>query len=279
MKKKFWIIVVLTISLSILSIVADAFYLSIKRLDINYVTLSSLQIPKSCDDLSIALITDLEFGTYLQKEQLQKYQKKLENLQPDIILFAGDMFDTGYLPKEQDKQAIENFLSALDAPYGKFAVLGEMDVDQQETVEKLLYDSHFEIIENKVMRIRKDSQDYIYLIGLPSITTSTSDVSSLFADIPEEAYVMALCHTPDIMTYLPTTHVDVLLSGHSHSFQINIPFYKSSEKLVGNENHTLGLNHVDGVRVYVSKGIGTTKHNVRLFADPEVPIFRLQTKD
>ena len=279
MKKKLWIIVLLTISLSILAIVVDSFYLSIKRLDINYVTLSSLQIPNSHDDLSIARITDLEYGTYLQKNQLSKYQKKLENLQPDIILFAGDMFDTNYLVKEQDKQAVKNFLSSLDAPYGKFAVLGEMDTLQQELVEKILYDAHFEIIENKVMRIRKDTQDYIYLIGLPALSNATVDVSSLFADIGEEAYVMALCHTPDIMSYLPPTHVDVLFSGHSHGFQVNLPLIGGTEKLVGNENHTLGLNHIDGVRIYVSKGLGTTKHNVRLFADPEIPIFRLKVKD
>ena len=34
---------------------------------------------------------------------------------------------------------------------------------------------------------------------------------------------------------------------------------------------------MDGVRIYVSKGIGTTKHQVRLFCDPEVPIFRLKS--
>ena len=279
MKKKVWLIILLTISLSILAIVVDAMYLSINRLDINYVKLSSLQIPQTHDDLSIALITDLEYGTYLQKNQLQRIQRKLENIQPDIILFAGDLLDTNYNATEVDQQAMTTFLSSLQAPYGKFAVLGEMDFNHKEVVEKILYDSQFELIENKVMRIRKDSQSYIYLLGLPALTTSTIDVTTLFADISEESYVVALCHTPDILSYLPMTQVDVLLSGHSHGYQMNIPFNKSNQKLLGNENHTLGLNYVDGVRVYVSKGIGTTKENIRLFADPEVPIFRLKSKD
>lgn len=279
MKKKLWLIILLSITLSILAIAADAYYLSMKRLDINYTKLSSLQIPKSHDDLSIALISDIEYGTFLQRETLEKFQKKLENIQPDILLFAGDMFDTNITPTESDQIVLTNFLSSFDAKYGKFAVLGEMDEANKEVVEKILYDSNFEMIENQAMRIRKDTQDYIYLVGLPIVTSTTIDTTALFADIPEEAYVITLCHTPDIFALLPTTQVDVLLSGHSHGYQINIPFYGSYETLIGNENHTLGLNHMDGVRVYVSKGIGTTKQNIRLFCDPEIPIFRLKSNN
>lgn len=276
MKKKLWLILLLSIALSILAIVADSHYLSMKRLDINYVKLSSLQIPKTHDDLSIALLSDIEYGTFLQRDTIEKFQKKLENSQPDIILFAGDMFDTKVIPTESDQLVLTNFLSSLDAKYGKFAVLGEMDANNKEVVEQILYDSNFEIIENKAMRIRKDTQDYIYLVGLPIVTSTSIDTTTLFADIPEEAYVITLCHTPDIYTLLPTTQVDVLLSGHSHGHQINLPFYGENEKIIGNENHPLGLNHLDGIRVYVSKGIGTTKQNIRLFCDPEIPIFRLQ---
>lgn len=276
MKKKLWLILLLSIALSILAIVADSHYLSMKRLDINYVKLSSLQIPKTHDDVSIALLSDIEYGTFLQRETIEKFQKKLENIQPDIILFAGDMFDTKVSPTESDQLVLKNFLSSLNAKYGKFAVLGEMDVNNKEVVEQILYDSNFEIIENKAMRIRKDTQDYIYLVGLPIVTSTSIDTTTLFADIPEEAYVITLCHTPDIYTLLPTTQVDVLLSGHSHGHQINLPFYGENGKIIGNENHPLGLNHLDGIRVYVSKGIGTTKQNIRLFCDPEIPIFRLQ---
>lgn len=278
MKKKLWLIILLVIILTILGITADAYYLSSKRLDIKYINISSVQLPKSHDDLSIALLSDIDYGTFLQKDQLEKFQKKLEDINPDIILFAGDMFDMYHLPTESDRIVMTNFLSSLDAPYGKFAVLGEMDQNHQDEVKEILYDCNFELIENQVLRIRKDTQDYIYLVGLPTLTTTTMDISTLFADIPEEAYVITLCHTPDVFTYLPTNQVDVLFSGHSHGFQINFPFYGPYKRLMGNENHNLGLNHVDGVRVYVTKGIGTTEENIRLFSDPEVPIIRLQTQ-
>ena len=279
MKKKFWLILLLAITLILTAIGVDAYYFSSKRLHINYYTLSSLQIPNALDDVTIALLSDIEYGTFLQREQLESIQKKLENIQPDIILFSGDLFDENYLPTESDIIIVTNFLSSLEAKNGKFAVLGDFDYPIQETVEQVLYNSNFEIIENKVMRIRNQTQDYIYLVGLPSITQSTPDISTLFSDIPEESYVITLCHTPDVFSSLPIGQVDILMSGHSHGSQINIPVYGAYERRTGNETYNTGLQHIDGVRLYISKGIGTTKQSIRLFSDPEIPVFRLQSSN
>ncbi|MDD6468165.1 MAG: metallophosphoesterase [Erysipelotrichaceae bacterium] len=255
----------------------DSYYFSPKRIHIRYQNIQSSQVPSSLNNLSIALISDVEYGTFLQKNQVAKIQKKIRNLQPDIILFSGDLFDQGYTPTEEDIDLLTDFLNTLDAPYGKFAVYGEMDQDHLTAVEKILSDSNFEVIENQVIQIRKQQQDYLYLIGLPNVLQQEPD-TTLFADISEDAYVIVLCHTPDVIEYMPIGQVDLLLSAHSHASQYSLPFYGPLHSITGNQSYHNGSQYIDSIQLYISGGIGTTQRNIRLFSDPVIPVIRFHSK-
>lgn len=279
MKKNTWIIITVSILIFINAIIGiDAYQWSSKRLHIRYETITSSQIPSSLHDVSIALISDLEYGTFLKEEQLHKIQKKLTNLQPDIVLFSGDLIDQAYTPTEQDIQILINFLASLDGTSGKFAVYGEMDQPHQETVAQILSKANFEIIENKVMQIRNQNQEYIYLVGLPNIISTPEQDMNLFADIAEDAFVITLCHTPDIISSLPLGQVDLVLSGHSHASQYRLPFYGPLQSIHGNNAYDNGFQYINTIPLYVSGGIGTTQKKIRLFSDPEIPIFRLKSR-
>lgn len=74
---------------------------------------------------------------------------------------------------------------------------------------------------------------------------------------------------------------DLVLSGHSHGGQVNIPFIPAiNQKAISSTN--LAKNYVSGMyelnsktKIYVNTGIGTTHVSGRLGVVPEISIFHI----
>ena len=277
-KTKLIIIACLLLSLTIGIIWIDANQFSSKRLSISYENITSNQIPSSFDNVSIALISDIEYGSYMDFKRLEGFIKKLNATHPDIVLFAGDLFDKGVTPSASQIEELEHLMGLIEADLGKFYVLGDFDKGKEKDVKTILFNSNFELVEDEVLRLYNKTTDYIILVGLKEIINSDSDFSSIFKDIHEDTYTIALCHTPDIALELPIGQVDLLLSGHSHGSQIRYPFFGSYKKFEGATRFAAGKHASNGMMVYVSSGIGTTGNDIRLFSTPEVIIFRLHSK-
>ena len=94
---------------------------------------------------------------------------------------------------------------------------------------------------------------------------------------------IVFAHRPDVLYALHRdTRVDLVVAGHTHGGQVQIPFYgppitlSSVPRLVG----AGGLHDVDGRRVYVSRGIGWEHGHaprVRFLCPPEVSVLHLGT--
>ena len=275
---KIIIIACLLVSVVIGIIWIDANQFSSKRLSISYENITSSQIPASFEGVSIALITDIQYGSYMNFERLESFIKKLNNNHPNIVLFAGDLFDTGITPSASKIEELTHLMSSIEADLGKFYVLGDFDFKNDAEVKNILFNSNFELIDGDVLRIHNKTTDYINLIGLKEIINNNNDLSTIFKDVNEESYTIALCHTPDIVLEFPIGQVDLLLAGHSHGSQIRYPFFGSYKKYEGSIKFTAGKHASNGTMIYVSSGLGTTGSDTRLFSNPQVIIFRLHSQ-
>ena len=250
----------------------DAYFFSSYRIDIHHETLTNRKIPASHDGMTIACFGDLEYGTFMDAERFSNIVEEINRLSPDVIIFLGDLYDQAYTPTEEEEEAFVQLLSTLRADEGKFAVYGDFDQEKKEMVQSDLYRAGFELLTNQVLSLHHGQNESISLVGLEYESIETSSINDIYSSIEEGTYTMAVCHTPDVATLLPMNSTDILVSSHSHNAQISWPLIGAS---TDDSSYAPGKHVFDEMSIYVSRGIGTTNKDVRLFSDPEILLFRI----
>ena len=274
-QKMFIIILILfAIVFSMLGSLTFAKKIEPNQLNIQYQTLKDAKIPKSMNDISIVYFTDLQYGKFENKERANKLFDTIQHLDPDILIFGGDLFDTSCEMTQKDRTYITKKLSSIHAPLGKFCVLGEKDEANNDVVRSILTQSQFEILENKTILLTNEQDDGITLSALSSQPKINKISTS------NEQYNLLISHMPDAITNeeLSTKSISLALCGHSHGTQITFPVlggYKSinGSKLL-NRSHAKKLSFP----YIISTGVGCTHTNLRFMAKPEVYYFMLQNK-
>lgn len=267
----------------IASIVFYGTEIAVKNIMIVNKTIESNKISEDIN-LKIAYISDIHYNHFMNKDRLEKMIEQINNNKPDIILFGGDVFDkpSKYPIDEKCENEIIELLQSLHAEYGKFAVLGEEDYDPQvNDIHQILFEGDFEVITNKQIFITKDGKNMINLIGIDSLVGGNPDIENSFANVDTNLFTIVLTHAPDIVSQLPTNEIDLVLAGHSHGGQINIPFIGSLNKVKGATTYSQGDYYINQTQLIVSNGLGTTESDIRIFADPECHMIRItkqQTK-
>jgi predicted MPP superfamily phosphohydrolase len=92
-------------------------------------------------------------------------------------------------------------------------------------------------------------------------------------------YRILLAHSPNIIKYIDGNYIsyDLLLTGHTHGNQINLPYIK---KIISQySNFHIGVKTIEDKIFYISEGLGTTKLPIRINAMPEITVFRIGIND
>ena len=232
-------------------------------------------------DIKIAYISDIHFNHFMNYDRLKKMVDIINSNKPDIILFGGDVFDyaSKFPINEKGENEIIELLKSLHAEYGKFAVLGEQDYDPAiNNISRILFEADFEIITNKHIFVTKDGKNMINIIGIDSLVGGKPDIEGAFANVDTNLFTIVLTHAPDIVNQLPTNEIDLVLAGHSHGGQISLPFIGAIKKIDGATIYSKGEYYINQTQLIVSKGLGTTGSDIRIFADPECHMIRITKK-
>jgi predicted MPP superfamily phosphohydrolase len=267
-------ILILSVLILLTSTVLYYGFLAQKRFRIKYLAVSGA--PESFSGVSVLFLSDLEYGTFFDAGRLAKLSGKLSDLQVDVVVFGGDLFDAAYSPVMDDVEALTAFLGSIDAPLGKFAILGDSDqLSEQRAalVRKVLYDADFELLQDNPITLHNGTGATIGLVGIDYDETA-SDLSAAFSGTAAEGFVLTVVHGAGLAQYFPAAASDLTLAGHSHHCQINLPFARAYDDWALTGNVGLGKQNVAGTPVYVAHGLGTTGQDLRIFDDPQILIIR-----
>lgn len=244
------------------------------ELIVQYKTLQDTKIPESMNDVSIAYFTDLQYGKFENKKRTNKFFDKIEHLDPDIIIFGGDLFDESCQMNQEDIDYITSKLSKINAPLGKFCVLGEKDEANNDIVRSILNQSQFEILENKTILLTNQKSDGITLSAL----SNTPDPSKITA--ADTQYNLLVTHMPDTLTNekLSTKSISLALCGHSHGAQITFPVLGGYKTIDGAKSLNRSRAKKISFPYIISSGVGCTHVNLRFMSTPEIYYFMLQSK-
>ena len=215
--------------------------------------------------LKIVQFSDIYYGRTTFQDDMEKLVQSINELNPDILIFTGDLFDSDNI-SDEDIKLMSDYLNELQARLFKFAVIGDYDQQYIDTYHLIMNDSGFTILDNTSKLVYDNALEPINFVGL----TSTSDIQSLYDN---DYFTITIMHQPDMVQDLPNSNI--VFAGHSLGGQIKIPFIGGIIKKDGARTYLNDYYKVDGMQLYISNGIGTENFSFRLFNKPSITLYRL----
>jgi len=143
----------------------------------------------------------------------------------------------------------------------------------QELVE-LIAGTPFEILDNKCNQISV-KETFLNICGLGEYTLGKCLPEVAFKDYDRRYPGLVLAHNPDSVPLLMNFPGDMILCGHTHGGQINLPWLWKKFTLLENMQFKQGLFHMNKKWVYVNRGVGSVMQ-FRWFAMPEIALITLE---
>lgn len=276
------VLTILMVILAVLIVTAcDIYFFSAERLRLRRETLSSEKIPADLDGIEIAFFSDVDYGTFMDQERLNKVVEMINDSGCDAVIFGGDLFDEGVTPDETMTNEAAAAFAAIKAPLGKFAVYGDLDHQSEEVtnaVNAVYSASDFEIINNSCILLHNRSSASISLVGIDSAVAGTQDITQAYSTSPHTNYTIGICHTPDTAAAVPSDLTDYFLAGHSRGGQLYWYFgaYYTPEAAV---EYFRGRHTVNNAfTLDITNGVGTSGRDMRFLAPAEVVVYTLKSK-
>ena len=237
-------------------------------------------IDDSFNNLKIVHFSDLHYLRVTNEETLKKIANEINLINPDIVFFTGDLIDKDFELKENEKDNLINFLKNIKTKYGKYAIIGNHDyIKDEELIKDIYSSSNFTLLKNEYDVIYGNNNDKLFIGGVDTYSYDKADISKVmeyFNDNDDINYKIILCHEPDYIDEIVKDYnVNLVLSGHSHNGQINIPYIKNFFLPKGSRKYYDNYYKVNDTDLYISSGIGLSRLNLRMFNKPSINFYRL----
>lgn len=255
--------------------------------------LSFEDLPDAFDGFRITQISDIHSGSFTNKEKIQYGVDMINEQKSDLLLFTGDIVNN----KAVEMDNWIDIFSALDAPYGKYSVLGNHDYGDYTTWSseeakkenfQSIKDLHpkmgFELLLNESRYIEKDGQK-LALVGVENWGkgrfTKKGDLKKAAETISKEDFKILMSHDPshwEEKVKADDFNYHLTLSGHTHGLQmgIEIPGWIkwSPSKYVYKQ--WAGLYEEYGRYINVNRGFGYHAFPGRVGIWPEITVIELK---
>lgn len=248
-----------------------AIYVNPGSLNTTALSWKNRDIPADMNDVSLVYFTDLEYGRYETHERAQKVFDRIQNMNPRVLIFGGDLFDADAEVTEEMKNQMIQWLSSIPAPLGKFSVLGEQDLvspERLDLVRQIFTASQVEVIDNSSRLICNRTTAGIRLVGI----SPQEDWQAALQGVHPDQYTVLVSHYTDPFASeaLESAGIDYALGGNSHGTQITYPILGGYRSWPGSETVNRSETTRIGFPYYISTGTGCIKVNARLNATPEI---------
>lgn len=250
-------------------------------------------IPEAFDGFKIVQISDLHLGTFGSVRQLDKGLKMITELNPDLIVFTGDLVNN----LSVEAVPFINSLKKIEAPYGKFAIMGNHDYatyagslskkeisEDIQNLKNILSQMGFTMLDNsnQVIKLQTDS---IVLAGVENWGIAPfpqyGNLNQALAGI-SESFIIMLSHDPshwsEQIVDFPLS-IELTLSGHTHGMQMGIETknFKWSPVQYRYKNWA-GLYQQGDKYLYVNRGFGGIGFPGRIGIRPEITLIELKSR-
>ena len=218
----------------------------------------------------LALISDVHLGRILGRSYAEKLVQRINQLEPDAVLIAGDLIDERITYVEEENSLAA--LAKLNAPKGVYLAFGNHEyIDNPALWHK--------IVQANGIKVLRDASTVIdgrlKLTGLNDYSRNR-DLSSLKALAWEndKYYSILIDHQPRKMETAAAEGYDLYLSGHTHTGQL-FPNRQVTKRMYQLD---YGRRDFGKLIAITSSGYGFWGPPVRTEAAPEIVLIELNGK-
>ena len=224
------------------------------------------------EGLSIVFLTDLHAGHVLGADDLVRIFDHINEQEPDVVCFGGDMIDT----RPQDLHVLKRPLARLRPRLGCYAVPGNHEYQVFDSIHRyydFLEANGVTPLHNRGVRLETGGSS-VWLAGVDDATEGAPSVSASLEGRDAGEPTVLLSHHPDIFPVSAKRGVDLQLSGHTHGGQISLFGWKPVRHT--RRGYVQGAHWRGSSALYVSRGVGVTALPFRIGVSAEVPLFDLR---
>ena len=241
-------------------------------------------LPTSLEGKTICQLSDLHLETLRilpeRIEQIVMAQK------PDLLVITGDIIST-----RTDLDKLENYLGGLTATYGKFVVLGNNDYGN---LSRTLLKRYLQQFQGLGWTPLLNNASFIsclnlWVIGVDDPATAHDDVDLAYQKVfssqsptpSTPPFRLVLSHSSDCLDDVAKNGADLFLTGHTHGGQIRIAGLPPliTNTYLGDLGFYEGYHVINGIPLYINRGIGESLLPLRFNVPPEIAFFTLHRGD
>jgi predicted MPP superfamily phosphohydrolase len=213
------------------------------------------------------MASDIHLGTIIGRKQFGQIVSMINERDPDLVLFPGDILDEDPAPVIHDN--LGGLLRSIRSRYGVLAITGNHEyIGGVEVACRFLAEHGIRVLRDQSVRLG----DFLHVIGREdrSIERFTGKprkpLAELMRDVDRRLPVILMDHQPFALEEAVRNGVDLQLSGHTHHGQmwplnlVTKMIYEISWGYIRKEN----------TQFYVSSGVGTWGPPVRIGNRPEI---------
>jgi predicted MPP superfamily phosphohydrolase len=230
-------------------------------------------LPERFEGFRITQVTDVHHSRIVGIDEVRRVVSLAQQTKPDIFVLTGD-YTTSY---RRFIEPCAEALSTLNAPEGVWAVLGNHDhYTDPELTRRALGRNHINVLTNANTTLRRAS-DFIQLSGIDDWSWGGADWPQAFNGLKANSPNILLSHQPIVLDFAETQKAALILSGHTHGGQINLPWLGAPARFATKDlRYAQGLFRRGDTQLYVSSGTGVIGLPVRLGVRPEIAVLRLR---
>jgi len=228
--------------------------------------------PRLSRTLRVLFLSDLHVGSHTDDiERLTTIMRSAAELQPDVMCVGGDyingmLFGQGRVPPE----TTAGILSLVKPPLGAFAIIGDHDeLYGAHAIAGALREAGLTVLLNELARVTFEGHE-ITIIGVTPDGTRLAELTG------QVQFGIVLAHDPAAFAVLPKDAGFLMLCGHTHGGQIQVPVLgplinMSDAPLTWTYGHVVEGN----CHLYVTSGLGTSVIPLRLGIPPEIVLIEV----
>ncbi len=259
-----------------------AFHIEPNWIQVTKIEIKSPLFNEKLEKIKMIQISDL----HIHKEGIR--EKRLINIinkiQPDLIFITGDI-----IGDKNSWPVCLKVLRQLKANKGIFAILGDTE-DYLIRYNKAVSDLRnigITVLNHNNVRMKFDNGAVLWIAGISEKYGALARygepeyIDNTFEGIPDNVPVLLLIHKPElaehkrIEKYAPS----LILAGDTHGGQFGIDFIRKMSDYANHSKYMEGMFLVNGIPLYVNRGIGTIRLNMRFLCRPEITKIILKKRE
>lgn len=280
------IVVYIIILLAVVS-----YIISLAKIDISKYEVVSEKIPKEFDGFKILQLSDIHNRNF--GKESERLIKKIDAEKPDIIVVTGDMVSSNVT----DFSRFFSLMEKLGEKYTVYYIFGNheqrLSIENQGKIVEKLRALKINVLNNDEVHINKGTerikiyglqQNLIYynnyLKYRKEYKYTVEDMSQIFDKPNDKVFNILLSHNPLYFETYEKWGADLVFSGHVHGGLIRFPLLggiiSPERKLF--PRYSGGKYEINDSNMIVSRGLGNSTINLRVFNNPEICVVELKTK-